>query len=495
MSSVICQSLKFGNSAMPVLRAIHKLRQSSVVWSWAFNLIRLASALVLLPLLARPDMTRTDLGMYWVFVTLSEIAILFDFGFSPSVARNVSYAMAGAKELTAQGHPETEAGRTPNLPLLWQLLRSTQRLFLYLAGASFVVVGVVGSGIVATRVMETSRPSSTWLAWGLVLSSATLEIYAGWWNTFLRGMNQVLPSAKISVMAYALRLVLAAVLLLAGARLLALPIAGLISSMFQRTLSRRRCLQALGTSPTVRSTRSLMPVLWPNSWRTGVQFLSVYLATKANTLLCSQFLGLAATANYGLTMNVTNLIASMALVWTSVKWPLVGQYCKLQDFGRLREILWPRLWLQTLTFVALAALAAPIGPMLLSAIGSDKQLLPLPFFLALLTYSFLETQFTFWTTLLSLLRNQIPSLWPTVITNMVSLSAVLTLIFLLGKEPVQEGDRQQWVLRGVEIFAFTPLCVGLLFNFWFWPIAGARSIGTRFLRFLFTRPRGEDAHP
>ena len=481
---------------MPVLRAIHKLRQSSVAWSLAFNAIRLASALVLLPLVLRSQyLSQNDLGMYWVFADLSALAILFDFGFSPSVARNVSYVMAGARELTAEGHPETASGGTPNLPLLWQLLRSTQRLFLYLSAAACIVLGVVGSVTVASRAMETSEPSVTWLAWGLVLFSATLEIYAGWWNTFLRGMNQVLASAKISVIAYGLRLALAAILLISGAGLLALPIAGLVSSILHRTLSRRRCLHTLGTPPTVSLSGSLIAVLWPNSWRTGVQFLSVYLATKANTLLCLKFLGLGVTANYGLTATVTNLIASMSMVWTSVKWPLIGQYCKLQDFDRLRAVLWPRFWLQTLSFLALAAVAVAMGPILLNAIGSNKQLLPMALFLALLTYSFLETQFTFWTTLLSLLRNQIPSLWPTVITNVVSLSVVLTLIFLLGKEPVQEIDRQQWVLRGVEIFAFTPLCVGLLFNFWFWPIAGARSIGTRFLRFLFTRPGQEGSHP
>lgn len=44
------------------------------------------------------------------------------------------------------------------------------------------------------------------------------------------------------------------------------------------------------------------------------------------------------------------------------------------------------------------------------------------------------------------------------------------------------------MLHGVKIFAFTPLCVGLLFNFWFWPVYGARSIGSGLLRFLLTKP-------
>ena len=57
----------------------------------------MASGLILLPLVLRPDILGgNELGMYWVFVELGGLAFLFDFGFSPSIGRNVSYAMAGA---------------------------------------------------------------------------------------------------------------------------------------------------------------------------------------------------------------------------------------------------------------------------------------------------------------------------------------------------------------------------------------------------------------
>ncbi|HAM71783.1 MAG TPA: hypothetical protein DCM86_09085, partial [Verrucomicrobiales bacterium] len=257
-------------------QVIRRLNSSPVVWSWAFNGIRLGTAAILLPLILRPGtLGKGELGMYYVFVELSALAILFDFGFSPSIGRNVSYAMAGALELTAEGHAEVAAGGAPNLPLLWQLLASTRRLFLYLAFGALVVLGVGGTLTVAWRAGETSRPEVTWVAWGLVLLSAVLEIYAGWWNTFLRGLGRVLPSARISVLSYGLRLLLAAALLLGGAGLLALPIAGLVSSILQRGLSRRHCLRELGAAPASIPPRSLIPVLWPNSWRTGLQFLSV----------------------------------------------------------------------------------------------------------------------------------------------------------------------------------------------------------------------------
>ena len=472
----------------PYIVKLRRLWESPVAWSWAFQFIRLAAALILLPLVLRPSLLSTkDLGMYWAFAHLASLAALFDFGFSTSIGRNVAYAMAGAKKLSAEGHCEDAPSGIPNRPLLWQLLRSTRHLFLGLAAAASVVLAAFGSATVASRAAETSDPTRTWIAWGLVVVSAVLEIYTGWWNTYLRSMNDVLASARIAVLAFGFRLCLAAVFLLTGAGLLALPLAGLVSSVIGRHLSRKRCLALLGPEPQGIPTVSLIPILWPNSWRTGLQFFSVYLATNANTLLCLSFLGLEANARFGLTVQVTGLIASMSLVWTAVKWPYVGQLCKARDTQGLRDLLWPRLWLQSLTFLGLAALALIVGPLALRWIGSDKQFLPPLLFGGMLAYSLLETQFAFWTTLLSLMRNRIPSLWPTVVTNCVTVSVVVGLLSQLEAVPSDPALTHSTLVRGLTILAFAPLTVASLFSFWYWPMIGAREIQTRWWRFMFLR--------
>ena len=478
---------------MPLIAAAQRLYASPVVWSWGFQFLRLASALVLMPLVLRPSvLSGKDLGMYWAFADLSALAILFDFGFSTSVGRNVAYALAGARELQAEGHGEEPHEREPSYRLLWQLLRSTQRLFLGLSAAAAVVLASLGSVTVAFRADETSNPRLTWIAWGLVLASGVLEIYAGWWNMYLRSMNAVLSSARIAALAYSLRLLLAASLLLAGAGLLAMPLAGLIASCVHRFLSRRRCLALLGQRPADVPTASLIPILWPNSWRTGLQFFSVYLATKANTLLCLRFLGLEANGRFGLTAQVVGLISSMSMVWTAVKWPWVGQVCKQRNAEQLRTALWPRLWLQTLTYLVLAALAVTIGPIALRWIGSSHELLPTRLLLPLLAYSLLETQFAFWTTLLSLMRNRIPSLWPTFVTNMITITVVVMGLSYGVGGPTATGETTrvltpEEVSRGLSVLACAPLCVAALFNFWYWPVIGSREIGTRWWRFMFLK--------
>src|ERR1043166_790155 len=96
---------RVAGSAGP-MRFLSRLWSSAVVWSWGMNLLRLASGILLLPLLLRLLPT-ADLGFYYVLLSLQAIVPLLDFGIAVSVDRSVSYAMGGATQLTAHGlHPE-----------------------------------------------------------------------------------------------------------------------------------------------------------------------------------------------------------------------------------------------------------------------------------------------------------------------------------------------------------------------------------------------------
>jgi hypothetical protein len=88
--------------------------------------------------------------------------------------------------------------------------------------------------------------------------------------------------------------------------------------------------------------------------------------------------------------------------------------------------------------------------------------------------AFFETQFNMWGTLIST-ENRLPYLWPSVAANVGSL--VLALV-LLNSTTLQAG-----------VFIIAPLLTGIVFNYWHWPMEGAKSIQTSLAQFLFVRPR------
>jgi hypothetical protein len=218
----------------------------------------------------------------------------------------------------------------------------------------------------------------------------------------------------------------------------------------------------------------LFTVIWPNSWRAGLQVLSIYFSANAVSFLCLSIFGLAVYAQLGLSLQVMTIIQGMSAVWTLVKWPMIGQLRSRQEIGRIRDVLRPRLALQSATFIVLAAIALGAGPFLLTRWGGGKSMLPIGWLTLLVLNAFMEMQFAFWTHLLST-ENRIPSLWATVVTYS---SGVLLTFGLLKLTPL-----------GLGAVVLGPLIAGGMFNYWYWPVVGAKSLQTGWLRFTFFRAR------
>lgn len=439
------------------------------------NGLRLAAGVIVLPLLVS-RLPAPDFHTYFVLLSLSALVPILDLGFSSSIGRAVSYAMGGARELRAYGFVPEPGAQGPNRVLLGQLLHTTRTLYRILTLGAALLLGCLGTWAVSQAVAQTSRPAVTWLAWGLTLASVLWEIYAGWWNVFLRSMDRVLTSTRQVALAQLIKITLSCVLLLAGAGLLSVPLAGLIGSVMQRILARREVLKLLGSgwqAGELQTVRQLVATLWPNSWRVGLQLLSYYLAGQANTLICLPLLGLEAGGRYGFTLQLITICSGMAQVWTSVKWPYLGQLRIRHDLNGMRRILWPRLWLQYGTFVVLAATV--LGPLasLLERFHPDKQLLPMPWLALLALHAFLEMNYIFWGTLIST-ENRTPYAWPIILSNLASFTLVLVLLRTGGLD--------------VGALVLAPLIVHGLYNHWKWPMEGARSLGTSFWQFLFRRP-------
>src|ERR1039457_4196483 len=164
---------------------LNRLYGSTIIWSWVFNGFRLATGLLLLPLVLR-KLSTEELGMYYVFLSLVALAPVIDFGFSPTIHRFVSYAMGGAETIQAQGVSKG-AGSGPNFGLLWQLFFTTRALYRVLALIVFVILGVWGTYMVELRIHETPSPNVTRVAWLITLIATVLNIYSSWAPTFLRG--------------------------------------------------------------------------------------------------------------------------------------------------------------------------------------------------------------------------------------------------------------------------------------------------------------------
>ena len=459
---------------------LKRLANSTIVWSWVLNGLRAGSGVIVLPLVFR-QLTKSELGMNGVLFSMAGLALIVDFGFGPTIDRFISYAMGGAKTLEAHGVPERGEDHAPNYALLWELLVATQKLYRWLTVILFFTLGIGGTLMVERliRAEHTLHPEFSLLmprlAWAVTFLSTLLDIYSNWWGVYLRGLNEVRAATKVAALAAIAKFALSVVLLLSGTGLLSLPIASLVSSYIQRRYARVRCLQLLPPRPAMDhfDLKKHLAVMWPNSWRLGVQLMSTYMIIQVNALVCAEVFHLEASGAYIYSVQLMGYASMMASVWTFTKWPVIGQYQARHDHAMIQRVLWPRIWLQSATFLVLACGVVFVAPGVLHWIGKDKELLPLKWMLGLMFSVFMEMQMSTCGTLIAT-GNRLPFIWPGIITNVCSM--IFSLLLL------------RFTALGAGSFVLGPILSNSVFNYWYWPPFAARGLKTTLFRFLFFGP-------
>ena len=79
-----------------------KIKRRDVVWGYLGTITSMLANLVIIPFVLY-KLNNDEIGLYYIFVAVSSISQLFDFGFSPSIARSVAYIWTGVKELKKSG--------------------------------------------------------------------------------------------------------------------------------------------------------------------------------------------------------------------------------------------------------------------------------------------------------------------------------------------------------------------------------------------------------
>jgi hypothetical protein len=460
-------------------KLIVRVWNTALFWTWIVNGLRLASSVVVLPVLLRV-LSEADLSMYWQFIFLAGFGYAVDSMFSTTIMRHVSYATRGAADIQSLGLAETMVvSEKPNFVLLGQLFSATRLLYRSFCVALLALLAIGGTLVIYRLATETSNPTITWAAWGVTVVGSCLELYTGYWLVFLRGMNQVALSSRLAAGIYGLKLALSLTLLLWKFGLLAVPVATLIVGVAQRLIARRFIRQAVPEEFRNDSSRNreLVARIWPTSWRMGVVALSLNMMMVAFGAIITETLGADQAYKYQLSQHVmVNICLSTAAVWTAVKWPLVMQLRVANDLEGVRRVLWPRMWLKIATLLCLAAVAIAIGPPVLHIIAPKKEMLPRFWLILLAVLAVFDSQYTFWTTLLTS-ENRIPSMWAAFITNVCAI--VVAYILVKTTE------------LGLASFVVAPLLCGLAFNYWYWPRAGARALGVTWSEYIFHKPRAQ----
>lgn len=319
------------------------IKKRDILWSYGSMALTMAVNLLLLPLYIyffTPDMV----GLWYVFISIGSIALLFDFGFSITFARNITYCWSGAQELKAK-HVAFSESKEVNFSLLKAVLKACQSIYAILGGSALVLMYTLGMYYIGSLVSLSSRWEG-YIAWAAYGFGIFLNLYYSYYISFLRGVGAITLANKSIVYARLLQMVFTIILLLLGFGIIGASIGYLIyglgfklfgHSYFYKYEHIGEKLRS-ATNLVTTSTADIFRTIWYNAWRDGIVSISNYISTQATIIISSFYLSLAQTGMYSITIQLTTAVAVVASTLYNTYQPAFQNAYITKDQPRLREL-------------------------------------------------------------------------------------------------------------------------------------------------------------
>ena len=315
-----------------------KLTKRDVIWSYIGIIMSMGSNLILLPFIVHfldDDMY----GLWGIFSSVGAIAVLFDCGFSVTFARNITYCWSGASYLKKEGVDFVEE-HEPDYRLMKKVLITCQRVYLIISCAAFFLLLTAGTAYILY--VSRNIPGHLHIeAWIVYATAAFLNLYYGYYASFLRGVGAVDQANINTVISRAIQIVLTIILLLMGTGLIGACIAYLAYGTVFRILGKQKFykyenigekINSIDYYPTGAEMEELLGVVWHNAWRDGAISICNYFCNQASTIICSMYLSLAETGIYALGVQIASAIAQIAgALYTAYQPTLQEAYISKND--------------------------------------------------------------------------------------------------------------------------------------------------------------------
>ena len=105
--------------------------KSDIIWNYVSTVLSMGSSFLLLPFLLA-YLSNAELGLWYTFVAIGNLTLLFEFGFTPTFARNIVYCLSGARSISKSGYDSSQVGDSVDYELLGKLIK-TSRIVLALS--------------------------------------------------------------------------------------------------------------------------------------------------------------------------------------------------------------------------------------------------------------------------------------------------------------------------------------------------------------------------
>ena len=295
-----------------------------IIWNYFGIITAMGSNFVILPFLIK-FLDGDTLGLWYVYLSIGAIVVLFDFGFNPSLARNVAYCWSGAEDLITEGVC-LNRNSEPNYFLLSRLWHTCKRLYLLIALAALIVLLAGGTPYIL-KISSNLDSKEVVVSWLIYVFAVAFNLFYGYYATLLRGVGAVASYNKINVVSRWCQIALVITFLLLGLGIKAVALSYFIYGFILRYLSKQKFFSTIDSvkiqSHEIKNKDILLTLkkIWPNAWKDGLIAISTYCSTQAGVFLSSHFFTLEETGYYSISVQIATALATIGSAFYSAYQP------------------------------------------------------------------------------------------------------------------------------------------------------------------------------
>ncbi|MFZ7131950.1 MAG: O-unit flippase-like protein [Eubacteriales bacterium] len=444
-----------------------QITRRDVIWSYASYILQTGAGFFLLPVILN-RLPSEELAIWYVFLSITALVNLLDFGLQPTIMRNVSYIFSGARTLKRQGVAIQNEVLPIDYALLKSLIKSIKRIYMII---SFVIAGImfsVGSMYIRSITDSLINQEQVLISWNIYVLSIVLNFYFYYYTPLLTGRGRIAESNQTIVMSKLTYIFISAIGLLSGYGLIAVSIGNLVGSLVNRITSFYFFYDKetkINLKSNYTKNINLLPVLWSNAYRMGLVSVGAFLITKGNTLIASKYLNLEIVAQYGLTLQVTMILSTISSIFFRTHIPKFNNYRMIDDLEGVKKDYGKSLLIMNSIYFLGALVILIAGNIILNIVGSNTMLLPETYTTIILIIIYLETNHSNCATLITT-KNEVPFVKASL------LSGAGVLIFgLISVKYLELGILGLLLSQGF---------VQLAYNNWKWPKEAFKDMSTNY---------------
>ena len=295
------------------------LSKSDIIWSYLGTIMTLCSHVIMIPLIVY-FLDGDLLGLWYVFISIGAIANLFDFGFTITFARNITYCWSGVSHLQKEGVYKEEMGDT-NFVLMKNILTTCKRIYMIISLFVLALFITIGTYYV-TRITAHISGYEHVVAWFIYAFATFLNLYYNYYDSFLRGVGAIKQANKNRVIARIIHLGLIVLLLPCGG-LIGASMAYLSYGVAFRYLGKKHFYgyQKIGENLakvtkkfSIQESKDMFITIWYNAWRDGLIQICQYCCGQLSVIICSLYLSLTETGAYSVGQQMVGAVAALSAV-------------------------------------------------------------------------------------------------------------------------------------------------------------------------------------